>query len=147
MYPLTTAAVDIVSETLVTPAGRPLVECHVHAHLSQPFGINFAENCCFSFPAPASRKSDEKSRSDDQSRRERSALTSTSAVGQWVEVISSVPGVVSMMKAARPGSRVAVQDGRLSIGIVKTDEAGEKEYHSNRLDAFRVKFVGRAPRT
>ncbi len=67
-------------------------------------------------------------------------------VGQWVEVISSVPGVVSIMKAARPGSRLAVQDGRLSIGIIKTDEAGDKEYHSNRLDAFRVKFVGRAPR-
>ena len=65
--------------------------------------------------------------------------------GQWVEVISSNPSVVKLMHSAKPGSRIAVQDGRLSINITKAGE-GDTEYHSNRLDAYRVSFVGKAPR-
>lgn len=66
--------------------------------------------------------------------------------GQWVEIVSSNPGVVKLMQAAKPGSRIAVQDGRLSINITKEGQDGQK-YHSNRLDAFRVQFVGKVPRS
>lgn len=66
--------------------------------------------------------------------------------GQWVEIVSSNPGVVKLMQAAKPGSRIAVQDGRLSINITKEGQDGQ-EYHSNRLDAFRIQFVGKVPRS